>query len=387
MRVSVPGARRHPGHADRRGGEALTAAPDLDDVDAIRSLDSGDMLGTVAALGSHVSAGYEAGRATPGLPSLDGITSVVFCGMGGSAVAGDVLRQTFRDRLPVPVDVNRSPSLPEYAGPHTLVIASSYSGDTSETLSGVDEAVRRGCRMLAITSGGRLGSLCDERGIAVARVPGGFQPRAALGHLAFAMLGALEAAGLLPALEADVRETVSSIAGLSSGMGPEVPIAENPAKELASWLGDRVAVIWGADGIGAVAAMRWKTQCNENGKAPAWHSAMSELDHNEVVGWTRPFGPMHAVIALRSDHEDRELAERFPLSEEIARGAGAAVREVTVRGRGPLATLLSLITIGDFATCYVGLRQGQDPTPVAAIQGLKAALAATAGGNASADDA
>jgi glucose/mannose-6-phosphate isomerase len=336
------------------------------------------MLGTIAALGSHVSEGYEVGMATTGLPALDDVTSVVFCGMGGSAVAGDVLRQTFRDRLPVPVDVNRSPTLPEYAGPHTLVIASSYSGETSETLSSVHEAVRRGCRMLAITSGGRLASLCDERGIAAARVPGGFQPRAALGHLAFAMLGALEAAGLLPSLEADVRETVSSIEGLASGMGPDVPTADNPAKELASWLGDRVAVIWGAEGIGAVAAMRWKTQCSENGKVPAWHSAMSELDHNEVVGWVRPFGAAHAVIALRSDHEHREYAARFPLSEDIARDAGAAVREVAIRGRGPLATLLSLITIGDFATCYVGLRRGEDPTPVVAIQGLKAALAAAA---------
>ena len=336
------------------------------------------MLATVAALGNDVSAGYEAGRATSGLPSLDGVTSVVFCGMGGSAVAGDVLRQTFRDRLPVAVDVNRSPTLPEYAGPHTLVIASSYSGETSETLSAVQEAVRRGCRMLAITSGGRLASLCDERGTASARVPSGFQPRAALGHLTFAMLGALEAAGLLPSLEADVAETVSSIAGLASGMGPDVPTAENPAKELASWLGDRVPVIWGAEGIGAVAAMRWKTQCNENGKVPAWHAAMSELDHNEVVGWVQPFGAAHAVIALRSDHEHREHAARFPLSEDIARDAGAAVREVTIRGRGPLATLLSLITIGDFATCYIGLRHGADPTPVVAIQRLKAALA-TAG--------
>jgi len=334
------------------------------------------MLGAVAALGSHASAGYEAGRATSGLPSLDGVTSVVFCGMGGSAVAGDVLRTTFRDRLSVPVDVNRSPTLPEYAGPHTLVIASSFSGETSETLSSVDEAIRRGCRMLAITSGGRLGSLCEERGIAAARVPAGFQPRAALGHLAFATLGALEAAGLLPSLEADVRETVSSIDGLASGLGPDVPTADNPAKELSSWLGDRVAVIWGADGIGAVAAMRWKTQMNENGKVPAWHSAMSELDHNEVVGWVKPTGALHAVVALRSDHEHREFAARFPLSEDIARGAGAAVREVTVRGRGALATLLSLITIGDFATCYVGLRHGEDPTPVKAIQGLKAALAA-----------
>jgi glucose/mannose-6-phosphate isomerase len=333
------------------------------------------MLGTAAALGKHIEAGYASGRATTGLPSLDGVTSVVFCGMGGSAVAGDVLRQTFRDRLSLPVDVNRAPLLPAYAGPRTLVIASSFSGGTSETLSSVQEAIRRGCRMLAITSGGPLGALCDEHAIAKASVPTGFQPRAALGHLVFAMLGALEAAGLVPSIADDVEETLSSIRGLIAGMTADVPTADNPAKALADWLDDRVAVIWGAEGIGAVAAMRWKTQLNENGKVPAWHAAMSELDHNEVVGWVKPYGSMHAVIALRSDHEHREISARFPLSLDIARDAGAEVREVPVPGRGPLATLLSLVTIGDFASCYVGLRHAADPTPVEAIQGLKAALA------------
>ncbi len=352
------------------------AVVDLDDVGALQRLDAADMLGTGGALGDHVAAGYAAGIATTGLPSLEGVTSAVFLGMGGSAVAGDVLRQTFRDRLPVPVDVNRSPILPEYAGPSTLVLVSSFSGDTSETLSAAREAVRRGCRMIAISSGGQLGALCADQGIAVAPVPSGFQPRAALGHLAFAMLGALEAAGLLPPLATDVAETVASLNQLIAGLGPDVPEADNPAKDLATWLGDRIAVVWGAEGIGAVAAMRWKTQLNENGKVPAWNAAMSELDHNEVVGWVRPSGSLHSVIALRSDHEHPELAARFTLSTDIAQAAGAEIREVTVTGRSRLASLLSLIVIGDFASCYVGLRRGQDPTPVQAIAGLKAALAA-----------
>ena len=349
---------------------------DLDDVARLRALDAGDMLGTVAALGEHVRAGYAAGRSTTGLPTVEDVRSIVFCGMGGSAVAGDILRQTFRDRLTVPVDVNRSPVLPEYAGSQTLVLVSSFSGDTAETLSSAREAVRRGCRVIAITSGGQLGELCAERGIAAAAVPAGFQPRAALGHLTFAMLGALETAGLMPPLAADVEEAAAAVEQLAAGLGPGIPAAENPAKELATWLGDRVAVCWGAEGIGAVAAMRWKTQMNENGKVPAWHSAMSELDHNEVVGWVRPSGALHAVLALRTDHEHPELAARFSLSADIVRAAGSEVREVPVAGKGPLASLLTLVTLGDFATCYVGLRRGEDPTPVAVIGTLKAALAA-----------
>jgi glucose/mannose-6-phosphate isomerase len=349
---------------------------DLDDQAALRRLDASDMLGTVGALGEHAAAGYAAGRAITDLPSLEGVTGAVFCGMGGSAVAGDVLAQTFRDRLPVPVDVNRSPLLPAHAGPHTLVLVSSFSGETSETLAAAREAVRRGCRMIAITSGGALGALCRDDGIAVAPVPAGFQPRAALGHLTFAMLGALETAGLLDSLEAEVAETTDALARSAAELGPGVPASENLAKQLAAWLGGRVGVIWGAGGIGSVAAMRWKTQLNENGKVPAWHSTMSELDHNEVVGWTEPYGHTHAIVALRSTHEHPELAARFDLSADIAKASGAEVREVWAPASGPLASLLSLVHVGDFASCYVGLARGEDPTPVDVITGLKAALAA-----------
>jgi glucose/mannose-6-phosphate isomerase len=348
---------------------------DLDDGAALRAADRSDMLGTVAALGTHVRTSYDVGRGVPRVPGLDGVTAVVFCGMGGSAVAGDVLRQAFRDRLGVPVDVNRAGSLPAFAGPHTLVVVSSYSGNTSETLSAYREAVERGCRVLAITSGGELERSCAERGIPVVPVPGGGQPRAALGHLAFAMLGALEAAGLLPRLEADVEATVAALDRVAAEMGSGVPIASNQAKQLAGWIDDRVPVVWGAEGVAAVAAMRWKTQLNENGKVPAWHAAMSELDHNEVVGWLRPHGERHAIVALRHDDEDDEIAARFPLSADIARAAGVEVREVVVRGEGRLATLFTLVAIGDFTSCYVGLRRGEDPTPVAVIEGLKAALA------------
>lgn len=352
---------------------------DLDDAAALRSTDPGDMLGAVAVLPSHVRESYASGSATPNLPDLEGVTSVVFCGMGGSAVAGDVLKQTFRDRLGVPVDVNRSPLLPEYAGPHTLVVVSSFSGNTSETLSSFREAVARGCRIVAITSGGALGTECATHGLAVAPVPAGFQPRAALGHLTFAMLGALEAAGLVPPVGDDVDEVVRELERLAAELAPEVPTERNEAKHLAAWIGDRVPVVWGADGLAAVAAMRWKTQMNENGKVPAFNAVMSELDHNEVVGWTRPFGERFAVIGLRHRGEHPEIVARFPLSADIARDAGAEYAEVSARGRSALAQLLTLIMVGDFASCYVGLRRGVDPTPVAVIDRLKAALAGGAG--------
>jgi glucose/mannose-6-phosphate isomerase len=347
---------------------------DLGDVAAVRGHDPGGMLAAIGELGAHCREGYANGVAANVLPDLADVRGVVFCGMGGSAVAGDVLRSIFRDRLGVPVEVNRSPELPEHAGLHSLVVVSSYSGNTSETLAVFREATKRGCRAIVVTSGGMIAEEASEAGVPVVRVPGGFQPRAALGWLAFTALGALEAAGLLPPLAEDVAEAAEEVDARAAGCGPDTPAGDNPAKHLATGIGERIPVIWGAEGIGAAAAARWKTQFNENGKVPAWWASMSELDHNEVVGWTEPFGAAHAVIALRHEAEDPEIAARFPLSLGIAADAGAGTHEVWATGRSSLARLLSLITLGDFTSSYVAIRKGVDPTPVDAIQRLKAAL-------------
>ena len=347
---------------------------DLDDVRAVRDQDPGGMFEAVAAFGSHCRGGYSNGAEAKGLPDLADVRGVVFCGMGGSAVAGDVLRSVFRDRLGVPVEVNRSSELPEHAGPHSLVVASSYSGNTSETLAAFRESTKRGCRAIVVSSGGTIVDEAGEAGVPVVRVPGGFQPRAALGWLAFTTLGVLEAAGLLPPLAEDVEEAAGEVDARAAACVPEVLGADNPAKQQAEAIGDRVPVIWGAEGIGSVAAARWKTQMNENGKVPAWSSSMSELDHNEVVGWTEPFGRAHAVIALRHEGEDPEIAARFPLSLQIAADAGAGTHEVWATGRSTLARLLSLIALGDFTSAYLAIRKGVDPTPVDVITRLKAAL-------------
>ena len=347
---------------------------DLDDAKAVRDQDPGGMVAAVGNLGSDCREGYSNGVGAGGLPDLADVRSVVFCGMGGSAVAGDVLRSVFRDRLGVPVEVNRSPELPAHAGPHSLVVVSSYSGNTSETLDAFREATKRGCRAIVVTSGGAIAEEAHGAGVPVVGVPGGFQPRAAMGWLAFTALGALEAAGLLPPLAEDVAEAAEVVEERATMCGPDSLTGENPAKRLARELDERIPVVWGAEGIGAAAAARWKTQFNENGKVPAWWSSMSELDHNEVVGWTEPFGSAHTVIALRHETEDPEISARFPLSLQIAADAGAEIHEVWATGRSLLARLMSLIALGDFTSAYVAIRKGVDPTPVDVIQRLKAAL-------------
>jgi len=348
---------------------------DLDDPQALRLADPQGMLDAVLGLPRDCRAAYDSARLAEGLPAARDVASVTFCGMGGSAVAGDVVRSVFLERLSVPVEVNRSPVLPEHCGSRSLVVCSSYSGNTAETLSSFRAALARGCRVLVVTSGGTIAVEAEEAGVAVVRVPSGYQPRAALGHLGFASLGALEAMGLLPALADDVSDAVSDIDALFATVGPDIATESNPAKALAARIGDRFPVVWGADGIGSVAAARWKTQVNENAKRPAFWSSMSELDHNEVVGWAQPLGERFVVIGLRHEGEHRELAPRFPLSFDIARNAGAQVEEVRAQGTSALARLMTLIAMGDVTSVYLALANGIDPTPVPVIERLKAALA------------
>jgi glucose/mannose-6-phosphate isomerase len=348
---------------------------DLDDPQALRLADPQGMLDAVLGLPRDCRAAYDSARLAQQLPSAKGVTSVTFCGMGGSAVSGDLIRSVFIERLGLPVEVSRSPVLPEHCGSQTLVVCSSYSGNTAETLSAFHAALARGCRVLVVTAGGAIADEAEHAGIAAVRVPSGYQPRAALGHLGFAAFGALETMGLLPPMGTDVAEAVSVVESLLVTVGPDVPTADNPAKTLAGRIGDRFPVIWGADGIGSVAAARWKTQMNENGKIPAFWSSMSELDHNEVVGWTAPFGERFFVVGLRHEGEDPQLAARFDPSFDVVRAAGGEVEEVAATGTSVLARLLSLVAFGDVTSVYLALARGVDPTPVLVIERLKAALA------------
>jgi glucose/mannose-6-phosphate isomerase len=157
--------------------------------------------------------------------------------------------------------------------------------------------------------------------------------------------------------------------------GPDVPAATSPSKRLALAIGDRVPVVWGADGIGAVAAERWKTQFNENAKVPAFAASMPELDHNEVVGWSPREGDGFAVVALRHEGVSADVAARFGPSIEIAAGSGALTHEVWAHGRSGLARLLTLVQAGDLVATYLGLARGVDPSPIEAIVRLKRTLA------------
>ncbi len=348
---------------------------DLDDPAALRAVDPDGMLDAVLDLAQRCRAGYRIGLETGGLPLAEGATAVAVCGMGGSAVAGDVLAALAAPRLRTPVVVVRTPELPEFCGPHTLVVASSYSGDTAETLELFEEAVVRGCRIVPVTSGGELARRANELELGCVTVPASAAPRAAIGWSLLATLGALESIGVLPSLAADLDEAVAEVDAVTATDGPGAPLAVNRSKALARSIGERTPFVWGAEGIAAVAAVRLKTQFNENAKIPAFAASMPELDHNDVEGWAAGRGRGFAVLALRHEGEHPDVAARFAPSLEIARASGAITEEIWASGRSPLAALLALVQTGDLVATYHALSRGVDPTPIDAIAGLKRALA------------
>ena len=351
------------------------SAIDLDDQEALARADPGRMLDTVLSLPEQCRRGYRLGVDTAGLPSADGVDAVVVCGMGGSGIAGDVLAALFGDRLSVPVVVVKNPVLPEFCGKDTLVVCSSYSGTTAETLACYEAAASRGCRVVAVASGGALAERARAQGFPVVPVPEGMtSPRAAIGCSSFGILGALEATGVIPPVRLEVEGCAALLDRVATEVGPDRTREANPAKALAGDLNGRVPVVWGADGVGAVAAARWKTQLNENAKVPAFASVLPELDHNEVVGWSAGVGSGFSLITLRQRGEPPGVAARFVATLDVVRGSGLDHHEVEARSGAPLSDLMELVLMGDAVSVYLAYLRGVDPTPIDAIARIKRAL-------------
>ena len=232
------------------GGGARDPSGVLDDPGRLRALDPGGTLGQVAGLGRQLRRGYRTAAGPTGLPSGDGVRAVVVCGMGGSGVAGDVLRGLYADRVPIPIVVDKAYALPEFAGPHTLVTALSFSGNTEETLAAYGEAIARGCRVVAVSAGGELAERAGADGVTHVPLPTDVpMPRMAVGDLSASLIGALEAMGLVPAAHEEVEEAASLVDDLAGRLGPDRPLADNVSKELAAWIGERTPVVWGSEGL------------------------------------------------------------------------------------------------------------------------------------------
>jgi glucose/mannose-6-phosphate isomerase len=302
---------------------------------------------------------------------------IVVAGMGGSAAGGDLLATCAADTLDVPVLVHRGYGLPAAAGQDTLVLASSYSGDTEEVLSAVDVALSRKLAVVALTAGGRLGALAERHRFARVVLPSGLMPRMALGYLFLPTLRVLAACGAAVASEADIDEALGVVEALAAELGPARPTAVNEAKRLAVAIGDRLPAVYGGPLTGPV-AYRWKTDLEENAKTLALAGALPEMNHNEIEAWGAPAaGRLHALL-LRDEGEPAEIALRFGLLRDLIEPDAGGVSETWTRGRARLTRLLSLAYLGQWTSYYVAVRRGIDPWTVPRLDELKRRLRSTA---------
>lgn len=299
--------------------------------------------------------------------------TVVICGMGGSAIAGDVASAWAGDNLPAPLLIHRNYGLPAWAGPGDLVVACSYSGETEETLSSYARAREIGARILAISTGGELESRCREDGVPLIRIPGGLPPRCAFGYSFFSLAFGLSKLGLLEIDQMQVFEAVDVVEKLAAESRWDVPTDGNQAKRIAMHLHDSVPVIYASADILGPAARRWANQINENAKQPSYYALLPELCHNEIVGWELSDGPgkRMSVVMLgdRGDHPRNAI--RSQAVAEIIGDAARAVVGLEGRGEGLLARLLYLIHLGDWVSYYLAWLNRTDPTPIPPIVKMK----------------
>lgn len=348
----------------------------LDDTGALRAGDPGGMLERIASLPRQLRDGLAAAAGTAALPPPQGIRAVVMCGMGGSGVAGDVVRSVYGPTVEVPVVVVKGYTLPAFCDGDCLVVASSFSGDTEEVVSVYREALARGCRVVAVASNGELAALAEAHDAPLVPVPGEIgMPRAAVGFLSAAAIGVLHAVGLLPSAARDVEQAASLLEEFGPSLGPARPLDGNQAKAVAAWLGPRVPVVWGSEGLAEAAAGRWRTQFNENAKVPAFASVIPELDHNEVEGWTGLGDGPFAVVVLRHGREAAAIDRRVRATMAALEGPGLDIRQVSAPDAPALASLFALVAVGDYASAYAAILRGVDPTPVPVLTGLKERLA------------
>jgi glucose/mannose-6-phosphate isomerase len=263
--------------------------------------------------------------------------------------------------------------IPSWIGEETLVLCSSYSGSTEETVATYDAARAAGAPRIAATTGGPLAERAREDGVPVVPLPGGFQPRAAVGYSLVIALEAAALCGAAPSLREEVGAAAALAGELAREWGPE-GAEDGDAKRLARALHGAIPVITGA-GLTASVAYRWKTQINENAKLPAFFSKLPEQNHNEIVGWAGADQRLAAVF-LEDPQGDERAARRIEVTAELAAEGASVVERVTARGESRLERLVSLVLLGDLVSLYLAVLRGVDPVHIGAIDTLKERLAA-----------
>jgi glucose/mannose-6-phosphate isomerase len=295
--------------------------------------------------------------------------------VGGSSIGGDILASWLFKRIDIPIFVNRAYKLPSFTGEKTLLFAVSYSGNTEETLSLFDDGVKNGCKIIAITSGGKLAERCRDSCEQIIMVPSGKPPRASVAYLFMPIVMILKKLGIYEP-DSEVKVAIKTLRELRKHIVPEVPTQENQAKKMALELYGENPIIYGLAIFNAV-ARRWQTQMNENAKMLSWHGTFPEMNHNEIEAWGQDESSRRfTAVLLRDEFRlDSRLQKRVALTRDsILRKRAKKVIEVVAKGgqeRDYLARMLYSMYLGDYVSIYLAILNGLDPSPVSTIEAFK----------------
>jgi glucose/mannose-6-phosphate isomerase len=352
---------------------------DLDNASAYRQSDKLGMLDHLHRFPEQCQRAWERVMKLELPHEYNNISNIVIVGMGGSAIGGDIAGRLALTESKLPVRVHRDYGLPAFVGENTLVIASSYSGNTEETLSAFTESLKTRSKKIVITSGGKLKQLAENKGIPAFVIDYQAPPRAAFPSNFVPLVGIFQKLGLLGDKSADLQEAVDILNKLSTDLIETKPLASNPAKQLAAKLWGHVSIIYGAEILSEV-ARRWKTQFNENSKAWAFFECFSELNHNAIAGYEFPPEVKERlfVILLHSASLRPKSLLRYEATAKLLAKAGIAHEFAEARGKSALAQILSLVLLGDYCSFYLAMLNRVDPTSIDAINFIKQYLAQSA---------
>ena len=295
-----------------------------------------------------------------GIKISGNINNIFICGMGGSAIAGDLL-ECYLANTKIPIFVIRNYELPKFVNEYSVVFVVSYSGNTEETLSAYKSAIERKAKIICITSNGIL----EKEGTKVIKIPSGLEPRCALGYLFFPMLGVLHNSNIINVENEELNEMLALL--------KDVNYYEEKAQEIVKTIDNKIPIIY-ASNLFKPIAFRWKTQINENSKYPAFYNVFSELNHNEIVGYQHMNRKDFIVIMIKDEFDNPRIKKSMEITRDIIE-RWVDVKEVYTRGKSLLARMFSTIYLGDFVSYYLALRNRVDPTPIEIIQYLKKKLA------------
>lgn len=335
----------------------------------LAAADPGGMLRAALSLARDMRTGLELPCPVPAKRPAN----IVVAGMGGSGIGGSILAHWAAGRWDLPVLPWSDYGLPDWAGADTLVVAVSYSGNTEETLSALNEAHLRECAAVAVTSGGKMERFCMHHHLPFVKVPLAHSPRAAVALLTVPLLKLAEGLGAL-GIRAEIGDAVKTVAALTTALYPGAPFEKNPAARTALRLLGRYPVIYGPSFYAPV-ARRWRCQLNENAKMLARDDTYPEADHNDLVGLDGdPFRRRVAAVTLRDRMEPAPLHRRLEATKSVALERGVKVLEIWCDGASRLARMFHAIHLGDVASVYMAFLRGVDPSPVPVIAKLKRAI-------------